>query len=429
MSPDRRTVVVIGAAGEMAGTLIRVLARMRPEVSLILADVNVAKLDELVSELSLERAEARHVDLFDAVSLDAVVRGASLVVNGAGPFMRTAQPVIESCIANAVDYLDYDDDHASTAAAIELEQRLADAGISCFKNCGHSPGMTNVLARDVVERLDEVESLDVCWALGDEGPHVYGRAVIEHWLDVIEGPVPTWREGPVMAEAFAASDVYPLAGELGRFRLYEVGHPEPLTLPRRYPDIPSIRCMGGLHPQPVNGLSVGIARAVSSGRLTLEEAIDWARLVFNDQNGPLKVWRPATAGMIRQVRRGHVGLRELAAFVWHAVRGRHEPWRGAAAAYAVGHLDGEQVVALRRTPAAGPGSSLWTSLAMCTGHNAAAFCHLALERSPSEGRGLLFPEDWVSPSELYRALELTGVRPEDVVDPFIVARSPDEIEN
>ena len=230
----------------------------------------------------------RQLDLFDGDRVRDTIRGAVMVVNGAGPFARTAEPVIRACVAEKVDYLDYDDDPASTLAAIGAEAMLDGSGIRCFKDCGHSPGFTNVLAVDVVSNLDEVESVDVCWALGDEGPHVYGRAVIEHWLEVIRGPVATWRNGQATTvEAFQASEIYPLAGSLGNFRLYEVGHPEPITLPRRFPRVSAIRCMGGLHPQPVNGLSRGIAEAITRRAISMDDAIRWAQRVFNDQSGPL----------------------------------------------------------------------------------------------------------------------------------------------
>ena len=413
------TIVVIGAAGEVARVAVRTLLRHQPGYHLVLTDINMRSLEEFAMSLPDARVTARRLDLFDVDQARDTIRGAAMVINGAGPFARTAEPVIKACVAERVDYLDYDDDPASTLAAIGAEAMLAASGIRCFKDCGHSPGFTNVLAVDVANELDEVESFDVCWALGDEGPHVYGRAVIEHWLEVIQGSVPTWRTGRATAvEAFQASETYPLAGSLGNFRLYEVGHPEPITLPRRFPHAAAIRCMGGLHPQPVNGLSRGIADAVKRQAITMDEAIGWAQRVFNDQSGPLKVWRHAVAGIRTQYRRGEISGSELREFIWMAARKRHWAWRGAAAVKATGIKDGKRLTLMRRTPAPGPQSSMWTSLANCTGVSCAAFASMALTGGASP-HGLLFPEDWAEPLAFYHALIGVGVREEDVIEPLI----------
>jgi NAD(P)-dependent dehydrogenase (short-subunit alcohol dehydrogenase family) len=423
---DVRTVAVVGAAGEMAQTAVRTLARDEA-LRFVLTDIDEQRLGELATSLPAGRIAVKRTDLFDPAQLRAAIAGADIVLNGAGPFMRTAQPVLESCIAEGVDYLDYDDDPESTAAAIGLEERLAGSGIACFKSCGHSPGMTNVIAVDVASRLDTVERIDVCWALGDEGAYVYGRAVIEHWLDVISGTVPSWRDGrAVEVPAFAASEVYPLAGDLGNFRLHEVGHPEPISLPRIFPDTKVIRCMGGLHPQPANGISKGVAGALAAGRIEREEAITWIQRVFNDESGSLKVWRPALAGMLGQVRRGEVGIGELLSFLSHALRGRHWDWMGAAAVRATGLRDGRRVSVMRRTPAPGPRSTIWSSLASCTGKNAAAFLRQALERPGGARKGLLFPEDWIEPDAHYEALVAIGVRREDVIEAGYIERGQEE---
>ena len=419
------TIVVIGAAGEVAQAVVRTLLQHQPGYHIVLTDINRRSLEEFAAKLPGARVTALPLDLFDADRVRDTIRGATMVLNGAGPFTRTAQPVINACVAERVDYLDYDDDPASTLAAIEAEAMLAGSGIRCLKDCGHSPGFTNVLAVDIANDLDEVETLDVCWALGDEGPHVYGRAVIEHWLEVIRGPVPTWRSGQATSvEAFLASETYPLAGALGNFRLYEVGHPEPITLPRRFPHASAIRCMGGLHPQPVNGLSRGIADAITRGAITLDDGVEWAQRVFNDQSGPLRIWRHGMAGIWAQYRRGEISHSELFEFIWMAARKRHWTWRGAAAVKATGIKDGERLTLMRRTPAPGPQSSMWTSLANCTGISCAAFASLALGDGASRS-GLLFPEDWVEPPAFYRALTEVGVREEDVIDPLVhISKAP-----
>jgi hypothetical protein len=91
---------------------------------------------------------------------------------------------------------------------------------------------------------------------------------------------------------------------------------------------------------------------------------------------------------------------------------------------ATGLREDRPVALLRRTPAPGPRSSMWTSLADCTGIACAAFVRLALREDRSR-RGLLFPEDWVEPRAFYRALTEVGVREADVIDPIVHLPAPD----
>lgn len=60
--------------------------------------------------------------------------------------------------------------------------------------------------------------------------------------------------------------------------------------------LPALR-MGGLHPQPVNGLSRGGGVAVRDGRLTVDEAVAFFHEVMAGENGSLKGWRAGLRGM------------------------------------------------------------------------------------------------------------------------------------
>ncbi|GFF90995.1 conserved hypothetical protein [Aspergillus udagawae] len=240
------------------------------DAPIVLADINVTALESLAVKLTAGRASIKKLDLFDKSSLNETIRGAALVVLGAGPYMRTSEPVLKACLAAKVPYLDFDDDVQSTLAALDLQERAKHAGVPCYIGCGASPGMTNVMVMDAVRNLDTVESLDICWLVGDERGAT-GKAVLEHLMHIAAGPCLTWADGkPAINESWVETTYAPMLGEEGETLLHETAHPEPVTLPRIFPTAKRIRCAGALGPAPFNGIARGLGQAVCRNGLVDE---------------------------------------------------------------------------------------------------------------------------------------------------------------
>jgi hypothetical protein len=412
---DQPKVIVIGAAGEMARAGIERLSAHLGERSLELYDLSLSRLEQLATTLGPRRVRVGVLDLFDDEALKRTIRGASLIILGAGPYIRTAAPVMRACIETGVDYLDFDDDVESTREALQLDSEAQAAGVALLIGCGASPGMSNVMAVEAAAQLDEVESIDVCFVTGDEGPRAYGAAVIEHMLHISAGECLTWRDGrQVSVEAASASEVYSFGGSIGDFRVYEVAHPEAVTLPRRFPGARSVRVLGGLHPQPGNGVWQGIARAVGLGQMTTPEAVAWLQEVGQDRLGSAKGWRYALSGMLGQVRRGESSLAALASYLWAGVRQQHPSYRGCLLVRVTGTRAGQPTTITLRTGTGGPGTYLGTSMSAITGSCLAAFATLALDQK-GELRGTLMPEDWVKPHEFYARLEQLGAPRDEII--------------
>jgi saccharopine dehydrogenase-like NADP-dependent oxidoreductase len=411
---ERKRIVYIGAAGDMSQLAIERFAEAAADAEWVLElyDLRPELLAGLVESLPAGRATAGSFDLFDATALRGAIDGASLVVLGAGPYIRTAEPVMEACIEKGVPYLDLDDDEASTRLAMEMDEQARKAGVPLFVGCGASPGLTNVMAADAARDMDTVERIDVCWCTGDEGPVPFGRAVLDHAIRGFAGPCQTWENGhAVTHQTFVENDVFDIGEKtLGNaYRFYECAHPEAVTMPRRWPEADRIRVLGALDPPAVNGIMRGVAVAVQDQRITMDEAIDFINAIICDKNGSPKVWKYALSGLWGQVRRREIGVGEVLTFVANAARKKHPDFRGTNYVRVTGRRDGEQVVSIRRVPVCGPGTA-WTSMAALTGSGTAAFMLLAIDEL-GDLAGVLSPEDWANPEKFYDALALTGRSP------------------
>lgn len=416
MGTSRRRVVFIGAAGEMCRLAIERFAVAAGDWELALYDIRPEVLEPLIKKLPAGLATAARLDLYDRESLHNAIDGAALVVLGAGPYNRTAGPVMDACLAAKVPYLDFDDDIESTLHALTLNDAAQAAGVPMYIGCGASPGITNVMAADAAGELDSVENIDVYWVVGDERGSI-GRAVLDHMLRVAAGPCMTWENGgPVMHQSWLETRWTDLGGGLGLTLVHETAHPEPVTLPRKYPDARNIRCYGGLDPAPYNGLVRGVGLAIQKGQMPVEEAIDFLESLLTGGMGGLKGWRHGLSGMWDLVRTGESTRLELFTFLTKAAAGHAFPFKGGLKVEATGLRNGIPTVVTRRTPVAGAGTYLFTNMAAATGTATAAFMVAALDAELETRAGVFTPEEWVEPERFYQALERVGTPHEEILD-------------
>ncbi|OKH78679.1 saccharopine dehydrogenase [Mycobacterium sp. SWH-M3] len=416
MANSRRRVVFIGAAGEMCRLAIERFAIAEGDWELALYDIRPELLDQLVQRLPAGLATAARLDLYDREGLRNAIEGAALVVLGAGPYNRTAGPVMEACLAAKVPYLDFDDDIESTLHGLSLNDDARAAGVPMYIGCGASPGFTNVMVADAAGELDTVENIDVYWVVGDERGSI-GRAVLDHMLRVAAGPCMTWQNGgPVMHQSWLETRWTELGGGLGLTMVHETAHPEPVTLPRKYPNAKNIRCFGGLDPTPYNGLVRGVGLAVQKGKMPVDEAIDFLEALLTNKFGSVKGWRHALSGLWNLVGTGEASRIELIKFLALAAVGHTFPYKSGLKVEVTGLRNGLPAVASRRTPVCGPGTYLFTDMAAATGTACAAFMLVALDEETGTRAGVFTPEEWVEPEKFYKGLERVGTPREEILD-------------
>ncbi|GBE64391.1 hypothetical protein MFM001_08530 [Mycobacterium sp. MFM001] len=415
MANTAQRVVFIGAAGEMCRLAIERFAVADGEWELALYDLRPELLESLVKRLPPGRATAHRLDLYDREGLHKAVSGAALVVLGAGPYVRTSGPVVEACLAAKVPYLDFDDDIESTLHALSQHDRAREAGVPLYVGCGASPGMTNVMVVDAAGELDTVENIEMFWVVGDERPGI-GRAVLEHMLHVAAGPCLTWENGgPVMHQSWVETRCAPMGGGLGETLMHETAHPEPVTLPRLYPNAKSIRCFGGLDPVGFNGIARGVGLAVQHDKMTVKEGVDFLEDLLYFRLGSPKGWRHAFSGLVDVVRTGEGKVSELIPFLARSAVRRREPYRGGLLVRVTGLRNGLPAVVTKRTPIAGRDTYLMADMAAITGTACAAFMLLALEQDGTRS-GAFAPESWADPQSFYKALECVGVPRNELVE-------------
>ncbi|KAJ5911265.1 Saccharopine dehydrogenase-domain-containing protein [Penicillium subrubescens] len=446
ISNARRPVIFVGGADPICGEAIRLFANAT-DVPIVLADANEDALRRVVAKLDGRDVAIQKVNIFNPDELRNTISDAALVVQGAQPYYKTSGPVIAACIDAKVPYLDFSDDVTSTLESLDLHGRAAKEGVSCFINCGSAPGMTNLLAVEIAQEFDIVESIDVYWMVSEEGGEL-GREVLEHLMDITGGPCLTWADGKAAVHENWVETSYAPVIEGSNDLFYESVHPESVTLPRRFPNVNRIRTSGALYPRPFNGLARGLGAAVSSGGLSMDDAIFFLAGLQSKSSGnwsdmltsitaqlrggditlnqlselaslgisSMKPWNYALWGIVDQVRKGGCTIAEVLGFFIDNIRGKPAARRGGMLVRGVGTRNGHPAVVTRRTPTVHKDSFLKGSMATSIGACCAAFTLLALDLGEQRRPGVYCPEDWAKPEAFFKALEKLGCPRDKIIE-------------
>ena len=241
--PENPVVAVLGGAGEMGRKAVSIVSGFEGISELVVADFDLGAAEKIVAKNTAEAKmslTAAQVDVTDAKQLAELLDGVDVVLNMTGPFYRLGVSVLQAALSAGCHYLDICDDWEPTVDMLALNKEAVESDVVAVIGIGASPGISNILARVVCDRLDRVDDLYTVWPVdaGDErGDAIQivveenqgASAAIVHWMQQISGEIEVVKEGQRVAQRpmLPVTLNYPNVGEGTG---YTVGHPEPITL-------------------------------------------------------------------------------------------------------------------------------------------------------------------------------------------------------
>lgn len=227
------------------------------------------------------KAVPLQLDVQDEKALSRALGEIDVVLATVGPYYRFGLPILRAAVSAGCDYIDINDDWEPTLEMLDLDREARRAGITAIVGMGASPGVSNLLAVKAIRLVDEVDTVITGWGAPGEGGSsglpapgeggTYGAAS-DHWLHQLTGTIRLWRGGKY-------TDVRPLEAVevdypgIGKGLTHTVGHPEPVTLPRYFPQVrESCNVMG--FPASTIALLRWLAKRVEDGELSFGEAKD-----------------------------------------------------------------------------------------------------------------------------------------------------------
>lgn len=243
-----KKIVSLGGAGHIGAGGVRQLVKRFPDIEAVIADYNLDAAQSLVAELG-GNTSAVKVDARDAGSLVNIMKTADAVINYVGPYYLFGEPIVKAAIEAKTPMVDVCDDGDATARMLEHDQEARDAGVPIVVGLGATPGITNLMAAEGASKLDRVDDIHTAWAWTGVDPKMTGRAIIDHFFHAISGSITTYRDGQwVEIPALSVSRSMEFSAPVGLFDVKEVGHPEPVTIPRYIKGVKNVTNNGGVWP-------------------------------------------------------------------------------------------------------------------------------------------------------------------------------------
>lgn len=161
-------IVVLGGAGAMGRVTVRTLTEYADVDQITIADYHEGRARELAASLQSSKIVVRQIDVNDFERVALLIRGSDVVLSAVDYVYNL--PVLRACIQEKVHYADLGGLFHMTRTLMALHEEAEAAGITAILGMGGTPGITNLLARAAVDKLDRVDSIKVQLGCGDETP-------------------------------------------------------------------------------------------------------------------------------------------------------------------------------------------------------------------------------------------------------------------
>jgi short subunit dehydrogenase-like uncharacterized protein len=188
------TILIYGATG-FTGKLIAKTAATegaRP----ILAGRNLAKVNAVATPLGLK---ARAFDFGDPARIDAAIKGASVVLNVAGPFSATSRPMADACLRNRIHYLDITGEIEVLEALATRDAEAKARGVMLLPGMGFDVVPSDCLAAHMKRGLPDANDLKLYLSL-DVG---MSRGTAKTMIEAIAAGTRLRRNGRIITRDWA----------------------------------------------------------------------------------------------------------------------------------------------------------------------------------------------------------------------------------
>lgn len=161
-------IIVLGGAGAMGRIAVRTLSEYEDVDQVTIADYNEERAHEVAADLNSSKIQVKQIDVNDSERLSQLLHGSHVVLNAVEYIYNL--PVLEACIQEKVHYADLGGLFHMTRKLMDRSAAAEAAGITAIVGMGGTPGITNLLARAAVDKLDRVVSIRVQLGCSDATP-------------------------------------------------------------------------------------------------------------------------------------------------------------------------------------------------------------------------------------------------------------------
>ncbi|MBC6474601.1 MAG: saccharopine dehydrogenase NADP-binding domain-containing protein [Hormoscilla sp. GM102CHS1] len=242
-------ILILGGTGRIGRSVTQDLLTHCQDVEITVTGRHPATISPRAKFLSL--------DLADISGLRQAVASANCVIHCAGPFHHRDARVLQIAIETGVNYLDVSDHRSFTQKALAYADAAVKAGVTAIVNTGVFPGISNSMARQCVEQLDEPESIKINYVVSGSGGA--GLTVMRTTFLGLQAPFQAWLDGKWQAvKPYSDRTPVKFPPPFNRVGVYWYDMPETSSLARAFP-VKTVITKFGSHPDFYNYLTWTVA--------------------------------------------------------------------------------------------------------------------------------------------------------------------------
>jgi saccharopine dehydrogenase-like NADP-dependent oxidoreductase len=150
-------ILLIGA-GAVSSVLAKLLADDQSVSKIVCTSRDTKRAKEFIGAGN-RKIKIVALNTSDGKAINRIAKGSNLIVNVSLP--RFNETVMEAALKVGAHYQDLASELADqrTAEQLKFHERFRHAGCVALINCGISPGVTNLLAREAADELDKTETI------------------------------------------------------------------------------------------------------------------------------------------------------------------------------------------------------------------------------------------------------------------------------
>lgn len=169
-------IAILGGAGLMGTGIVRDLLSERAIIDINgvrVCDSSQERMQKLKDELADPRLDLFLLDVANPSEITAALEGMNLCINAVPTLAGHQMAIFEAALAARVSYTDLGGLGTYTVKQLAEHARFVAAGVTAVIGVGADPGMSNVICRAVANEMDEIDRINLYWAVelvGDENP-------------------------------------------------------------------------------------------------------------------------------------------------------------------------------------------------------------------------------------------------------------------
>ena len=231
-------VVVLGGAGLVGKCAVRDLVRSPKVSEVVVADLDERRTENFASSLKSNKIRHSALDVRNHEATAALLKDADVALNAVQYYFNL--DVMKAALTANVHYLDLGGLYHMTRKQLELNNDFKRAGLTAVVGMGCVPGVSNVMARWAVDKLDSVETIKIRDGWRDLTPNA--PRFVATWS--IQTFTDEFTQNAILYEDGAYREVPPITlGEtivlpdpIGEVEVFTTLHSELATFPESFKD-------------------------------------------------------------------------------------------------------------------------------------------------------------------------------------------------